>query len=565
MINVITLCSGYDSQCMALEKIKKDFGLDYNLVAWAEIDKYACQAHDAVFPQFKGRNLGDMEKADWSKIHEDIDLLFYSTPCQDISNAGLQKGFKKGSGTRSSIIWSTLDAIDQLKPKYLILENVKDMVSNNFIKDFKLWYDALVERGYKNFWKVLNAKDFGVPQNRERVFMVSVRDNEVYYFPKGFELIPRLKDVLEDNVDEKYYLSDKVITTLLRGNEKNVQKGNGFRWGPTFGEGIAKSITCNNGGRSCDNYIKVVGNVNPSGKGMNGNVFDPEYLAPTLTTNKGEGPKILEPKFVGYTRDAKGKVVGRHLQDVCNTIHASTGCGGNTDCFVAEPKILIPQATSKWYVEVSPGSVFDGSYPESKTRRGRLQENGTISPTLTASGEVPLYYEGVEPNVLTPKRTEYGKKMRKSYEAGEIKESRHNFVELVPREDGISNTITTVQKDNLLFEPYGISVHPISRKHEFKFPQSIMNICPTIRSTDYKCPHCVWYYSYRIRKLTERECFRLMGCNDDDIDKIKAAGISKTQQYKMAGNSIVVDVLYHIFRKLFIDKLPEEGEQLTLF
>lgn len=92
-----------------------------------------------------------------------------------------------------------------------------------------------------------------------------------------------------------------------------------------------------------------------------------------------------------------------------------------------------------------------------------------------------------------------------------------------------------------------------------------MNICPAIRSTDYKCPHCVWYYSYRIRKLTERECFRLMGCNDADIDKIKAAGISKTQQYKMAGNSIVVDVLYHIFRKLFIDKLPEEGEQLTLF
>lgn len=103
-INVITLCSGYDSQCMAMERICKDFGLSYDLVAWSEIDKYACIAHDAVFPQFKGRNLGDMTTIDWTTIKESIDLLVYSTPCQSISQAGLQHGFVEGSGTRVSLI-----------------------------------------------------------------------------------------------------------------------------------------------------------------------------------------------------------------------------------------------------------------------------------------------------------------------------------------------------------------------------------------------------------------------------------------------------------------------------
>lgn len=210
-INVITLCSGYDSQCMALERIKEDFGLDYDLIAWSEIDKYACQAHDAVFPQFNGRNLGDMIAIDWSQIKEKIDLLVYSTPCQSISSAGLQHGFKEGSGTRSSIIWSTLNAIDVLKPKYLLLENVKAMVSKKFLPDFKSWLDALEERGYKNYWQVLNAKDYGVPQNRERVFVVSILGDEQYQFPKPFELKLRLKDVLESNVDEKYYLSRKML------------------------------------------------------------------------------------------------------------------------------------------------------------------------------------------------------------------------------------------------------------------------------------------------------------------------------------------------------------------
>lgn len=324
--------------------------------------------------------------------------------------------------------------------------------------------------------------------------------------------------------------------------------------------------------------------------------------------------------------------------------------------------------------------MFDASYPDSTTRRGRVQGGGFISPTLTAGGEPPCLFEGItEPNVLTPKRTEYGKAMRKDYEAGNIQESRHNMTRLEPRTDGVSNTITTVQKDNLLAEPrliggigevsfgkqwrqgnriydsngiamclmaqaignaggnsylykveeseeerlndvcketkkeiIGISVNPNSRKLEFKGAKSISPICPTLRATDYKSPHTVWesdaqieykgkklnegdglYLStsqdffhgaldgisrtlkatksdagvvqnYRIRKLTPRECFRLMGVSESDIDKIQSAGISKTQQYKMAGNSIVVDVLYYIFKKMFVDKSCEDA-QLSLF
>lgn len=224
-LKVATLCSGYDSQCLALERLKAVYTeFDYELVAWSEFDpeskkqiqkQPAVIAHNALFPQWKERNLGDMTKIDWTKV-DDFDLLFYSTPCQSISQAGLQHGFAEGSGTRSSIIWNVRDAIRVKHPKYLCLENVKAMVSNKFLPMFNLWQSELEKFGYINFAKVLNAKDYGVPQNRERVFLVSIRvddENNIprYYFPNPFKLDLKLKDVLEDNVDEKYYLSDEML------------------------------------------------------------------------------------------------------------------------------------------------------------------------------------------------------------------------------------------------------------------------------------------------------------------------------------------------------------------
>lgn len=221
-VRVGTLCSGYDSQCLAMERLKRNFpDFDYELVFWSEFDpeskrpldkQPAVIAHNALFPQWADRNVGDMTKADWSMVGE-IDLLTYSTPCTDISNAGRQAGAEKDSGTRSSIIWHTEKAIRTLRPKYLLMENVANFVSKAHIGTFKSWMALVESLGYNNFAKVLNATEFGCPQNRERIFVVSIRKDiaDKFYFPQPIKLEKRFKDVLESNVDEKYYLSEKGV------------------------------------------------------------------------------------------------------------------------------------------------------------------------------------------------------------------------------------------------------------------------------------------------------------------------------------------------------------------
>ena len=211
-LRVVTLCSGYDSQLMALRNI----GVPYECVAWSEIDQYAIRAHNAVFPEIADRNLGDMTKIDWSKVR-DFDLLFYSTPCTDFSNAGKQMGGAEGSGTRSSILWYTRYAILQKKPKYLIMENVKALVSEKFRPLFLKWCDELTSYGYTNFAQVLNAKDYGIPQNRERIFLVSILGDAWFNFPQPVELKLRLKDMLEDKVDEKCYLPQDKVNQFVDG------------------------------------------------------------------------------------------------------------------------------------------------------------------------------------------------------------------------------------------------------------------------------------------------------------------------------------------------------------
>ena len=209
-LKVVTLCSGYDSQLMAI----RNLGIPYECVGWSEIDKYAIMAHNAVFPEIADRNLGDMTKIDWNTI-PDFDLLFYSTPCQSISNAGLQHGFVEGSGTRSSIIWNVRDAIKVKRPKYAVLENVKAMISGKFVGMFNLWQEELLKFGYTNFPQVLNAKDYGIPQNRERIFLVSILGDAWFTFPQPVELKLRLKDMLEEKVDEKYYLPQGKVNQFI--------------------------------------------------------------------------------------------------------------------------------------------------------------------------------------------------------------------------------------------------------------------------------------------------------------------------------------------------------------
>ena len=417
-LRVFTAFSGYDSQCMALDRL----GIDYELVGWSEIDKFAIQAHNAVYPQWADRNYGDISKIDWANV-PDFDLFTYSFPCQDISSAGKQRGLQKGSETRSSLLWECQKAIEAKRPKYCLMENVAALVSEKFLPFFLEWERLMCRYGYANYNKVLNAKDYGIPQNRERIFMVSVIDpNKAFYWPEPMKLEKRLKDVLEQNVDEKYYLSDLSINRLL----KNL--------GGKLGE-----------------------DVNQSEKAILANCLK--------------------------------------IQTFDNYIN-ETG----------EP-LRIPQATKKGFIEVMTGGLFDMSYPESKTRRGRVQEGGKISPTLMASGEAPCYYEGTAKTMCLNSKVN-----------GKQPSLEHRIYD----SEGISTAMTT-------------GFHPNIQE-------------PT----------------FRIRKLTTRECFRLMGVSESDINKIQQSGVSQSQQYKMAGNSIVVDVLEHIFRKMFVDT-NQESQQLSLF
>lgn len=258
-INVVTLCSGVGAQEMALKQLKRDFpnDFDFDLIAWSEIDANAIKAYQAVHSEFADRNIGDLTVYDWSQIKEPIDLLFYSTPCQSVSTAGKRKGMKEGDDAASALIWHTRRAIESLKPKVCILENVRGMVDKKNIKDFNQWQRTLEGYGYTNYTQLMNAKDYGLAQNRLRVFMVSILDcAEPFYFPKPFPLEKRLKDYLEPNVDESFYLRPEQVQRIVEHCDRKVAEGCGFKTNFNEGGGTSSTITGNYGQRETDIYIK---------------------------------------------------------------------------------------------------------------------------------------------------------------------------------------------------------------------------------------------------------------------------------------------------------------------
>ena len=288
-IRVFTAFSGYDSQCLSLDRLKKKYPeFDYELVGWSEIDKYAIQAHNAIYPQWADRNYGDISKINWDEV-PDFDLFTYSSPCQDFSNAGLQRGGEEGSGTRSSLLWECRRAIVAKKPKFLLMENVAALVSQKFIKTFNKWQEELARYGYTNFAQVLNAKDYGIPQNRERIFLVSVLGEAWYNFPQPFKLEKRLKDVLEPVVDEKYYLSEKMLDYFGR---VNADKTHGHNFTPKDGADGKCNIRTAPGQRVDDNFIKEVGRLSSS---QNSRVITPVGISYAIANGEKDGtPKIVE-------------------------------------------------------------------------------------------------------------------------------------------------------------------------------------------------------------------------------------------------------------------------------
>ena len=225
----LTTFSGYDSQLMAADVLREwhpDFR--WTCKGWSDIDKYACQMHNLVFPQFADCALGDITKIDWHEVKRsldgrEVDLFTYSSPCQDISQAGKQMGLQEGSDTRSALLWRVADAVEVLRPKYLLQENVAALVSQKFMPDFQKWLDKLSSLGYVSRWARLNAKNYGVPQNRDRVFCISMRRDVAfdYRFPEPFELKTRLEDVLEEEVSDRYFLKDDAVSKFLKANDSD--------------------------------------------------------------------------------------------------------------------------------------------------------------------------------------------------------------------------------------------------------------------------------------------------------------------------------------------------------
>lgn len=232
-IRLIELFAGIGSQAAALRNLGANF-THYRCVEW---DKYAIASYNAVH----GTNF---ETSDIQKIHADdlgitetdkyCYIMTYSFPCQDLSLAGNQKGMQKGSGTRSGLLWEVERLLDECTelPQVLLMENVPQVIGKKNIKDFQSWRSKLESLGYSNYVQLLNSKDYGIPQNRNRCFMVSILGNYHYTFPKKQKLELRLKDMLEDKVDEKYYLSDEMVEFFTANSKKQKELGNGFRFDP---------------------------------------------------------------------------------------------------------------------------------------------------------------------------------------------------------------------------------------------------------------------------------------------------------------------------------------------
>ena len=222
MLRYLSLFSGIG----AFEKALTNLGVKFEVVNYCEIDKYASKSYSAIHGVPESKNLWDITKVNVFNLPKDIDIISHGSPCQDFSLAGVQRGGDKDSETRSSLMWNTVDIVKVVKPKIVLWENVKNLISKKHKHNFDAYIEIMDELGYNSYWKVLNAKDYGIPQNRERVFTVSIRkdiDHNIFEFPKPYSLEKRLKDFLEPHVDEKYYLSEKMVSYISATGTKNFR------------------------------------------------------------------------------------------------------------------------------------------------------------------------------------------------------------------------------------------------------------------------------------------------------------------------------------------------------
>ena len=531
----------------AFNQALKRLGADYEEIFACDMDKYARQTfiHNYGKPKYYPTNVYEREIPSKS-----LDIYMTSPPCQAFSLAGKRLGKEDKRGI---LFFNSYEFIQINKPRYFIFENVKGLLSDDEGKTFQEWVNMLGGKSvngvpiifpyedsvpYHLYWKVLNAKDYGVPQNRERVFLIGIRDDEDnnFRFPLEETLTKRLKDVLETDVDEKYFLSDKMINVLshhknpiidnqtpeknatihagyfkMEGRDQKYLKigtwrthedGKGFR---EVSDGNCPTIPARAREDGSGQPVIQIKSATSKGHEEATEGDSVNLSAPNSKTRRGRVGKGVaqtldtgcqQAVILGYTRDSKGKVVSRNIWEQAGTIHTSSGSGGNTDQFVMTINEEQSQETEN---NVSIGAL-----------RGRVKKNE------------------------------------------EEQNSNYNQ-KLEINNQGTSNTITSVQKDNLVL--YNDKrLNETIAKHELPdgkpmmldtYNKSVHEECPTLKARHAQNNDRRLWTGCEIRRLTPRECFRLM-----DFPDTFTWPVSDSQAYKQAGNSIVVNVLYKILKSL---------------
>lgn len=480
-LKVLELFGGIGACTAALKRL----GIDFEVADYVEIDKYAVASYNAI-------NKTNFEPQDITKWDKDIevDLIMSGSPCQDFSLAGLGKGGDKGSGTRSSLMYENIRIIEKLKPKYVIWENVKNLLSKKHIHNFNAYLEAMEQLGYNNFYQVLNAKDYGIPQNRERVFTISIRKdiNKLFTFPPKQELKLKLKDLLEDEVDEKYYLSGERVVELIY---------------------------------KIQNQIKELPSC------CNSTINDPQ------------------------------------IRDVCNCITARYNAGIQNQkqigmCVIEEPKCI---KVAQMY----------GTEREPNPQTGRIYDSDGISPTavavkslwtetqakmITKEGNVKRYIdsdvvdefkEGQVADISFPNGYNKGPRVHDECPAINGTTTASSFI--VKTKNGLkiplykdTKQLRTIEQNDL-YKGEVVNLDLYNR--------SVYEVSQALTEPHHNSQR-LWD-GLRIRKLTPKECWRLMGFTDEDFEKVAKVN-SNAQLYKQAGNSIVVNVLMAIFNNLLKGK-----------
>ena len=485
-IRLIELFAGYGSQALALKRLNIPFE-HYRVV---EFDKYAVKSYNAIHgTDFKPTDIRDVTGA--SLGIEETDkydyLLTYSFPCTDLSNAGKMLGMSKGSETRSGLLWEVERILREINeaqelslPQFLVMENVPMVHADKNIKDFALWISFLDSLGYTSKWQDLNAKDYGIPQNRERCFLVSYLDKSLKYaFPLPVKLEKTAQDYLEDDVDEKYFIKTDKAKELI------------------------------------------------------------EKL-------------IIENDLDGV--------------------------------------IYVKDNTEKGYKELDTGGIVNLYYPESLTKRGRVQTRGRVCPTVTVDGiltQMEKKRRTVDLSTVNPHLKDdcvngIGTRQRgignvTAKDTGVLEATKKRAFLNKKRIDSVDEDIAKAltARDFKGFSTGEdsatqngvintcIKVGEMDLKHELASRvYSAEGISPAITCNQAYQPNFI--IEYRIRKLTPLECFRLMDVSDEDAKKMLAVN-SETQCYKQAGNSIVVAVLEKIFFNIFCGGSDTVSRQVDIF